>query len=167
MPEGTDRSIPPPVLASARVLFYATVNDSVKFMGRTLLFVDGKELGPVPCLAICKQETSNEALLLHCDSEWNTLAGSGHASPDDAKARAERIYAGLSTRWIDAGVSMEEAAAYKAGLSKASKDHLEELRSTARCSFCLRKFAEVDDMHVNETENAFICNRCVQEFHRR
>jgi hypothetical protein len=110
MSESSEKLIPPPpVLDSARVLFYATVNDSVKFTGRTLSFVNGQEVGQVPCLAICEQETTKEALLFHCDSEWNTLGCSVHASTDEAKARAERIYAGLSTRWIDANVSKEAA----------------------------------------------------------
>lgn len=157
---------PPPVLDSARVLFYATVNDSVKFTGRTLLFVDGKELGPVPRLAICEQETTKEALLFHCDNEWNTLGCSAHASANEAKARAERIYAGLTTRWIDANVSQNAAGAYRAEICKSYEGHVEELRSSARCSFCGHKVEEVKDMYVNEAEDAFICDVCVENFHR-
>jgi ClpX C4-type zinc finger len=158
---------PPPVLDSARVLFYAIVNDPVKFTGRTLLFVDGREVGQVPCLAICEQGTTTETLLFHCDSGWNALGCSAHASPDEAKARAERIYAGLSTHWIDAKVSKEEADAYKAALRKADEDRFKEPRSSARCSFCGRGVAEVINMHVSENENAFICDLCVEKFHRR
>jgi hypothetical protein len=158
---------PPSVLDSARVLFYATVDDSVKFRGRTLLFVDGRELGPVPCLAICEQETTKDALLFHCDSDWNTLGCSAHASTDEAKARAERMYAGVSTRWIDANVSKEAAEECRANIRKAHEDHVKKLRSSARCSFCGRSVEDVHDMHVNGNENAFICDLCVEEFHQR
>lgn len=166
MSEEAEKLTPPPVLASARVLFYARVNDSVKFTRRTLLFVDGQELGQVPCLAICEEEASKQALLFHCDNEWNTLGCSAHASTDEAKARAERIYAGLSRHWIDAKVSKEQADAYKSSLRKADEDHFKELRSVARCSFCGRRVAEVNDMHINENEDAFICDLWVEEFHR-
>jgi ClpX C4-type zinc finger len=157
---------PPPVLDSARILFYATVNDSVKFTGRTLLFVDGQEVGRVPCLAICEQTTNKEALLFHCDCDWNTLGCSAHASTDEAKARAEQIYAGISTCWIAVEVSKEAAEAYQSEIRKPHEEEVEELRSSARCSFCGRKFDEVNDMHINEQENAFICALCVEEFYR-
>jgi hypothetical protein len=167
MSEGSKNLIPPPpVLDAARVLFYAMVNDSVKFTGRTRLFVDGRELGQVPCLAICEEEATKEALLFHCDIEWNTLGCSAHPSPDEAKARAERIYTGLSTRWIDANVTREAAEAYQTKLRKAYEDHVDTLRSSARCSFCRRRVDDVNDMHLNENEDAFICDRCVEKFHQ-
>jgi ClpX C4-type zinc finger len=157
---------PPPVLDSARVLFYATVNDSVTFAGRTLLFVDGHEIGQVPCLAICEDGTTKEALLFHCDAEWKTLGCSAHTSPNEAKARAERIYSGLSTRWIEANVSKDAAEVYQDKLRKEYEDDVHELRSSARCSFCGRRVDDVNDMHVNENEDAFICDVCVEEFHQ-
>jgi ClpX C4-type zinc finger len=166
--EGSEKLIPPPpVLASARVLFYATVSDPVKFTGRTLLFVDGQELGPAPRLAICEEKATKQTLLFHCDGAWNIFGCSAHASTDEAKARAERSYAGLSTCWIDANVSKEAADAHQAEIRKANEDHIEELRCSARCSFCGRRVAEVNDMHVNDNEDAFICDICVDEFHQR
>jgi len=41
---------PPRLLDSARLLQYAVIDASIGFRGRTLLFVDGKELGRVPQL---------------------------------------------------------------------------------------------------------------------
>jgi hypothetical protein len=62
-------------------------------------------------LAICENKKLLEVLLFHCDSEWNTLGCSAHPSVAEAKARAERIYTGISARGIDAGVSEQTAEA--------------------------------------------------------
>src|ERR1700719_3065093 len=91
---------PPLLLANARVLEYAVLDDSVRYSGRSFLFVDGKELGPVPCLAICRESNNSGGLLLHCDWDWSVLGVAGYPSSDEAKRRAEHIYPGVSTRWI-------------------------------------------------------------------
>src|SRR5580700_414603 len=122
-----------PVIDCSRLLGYAIVDNTVQFSGRTLLFVDGKELGRVPCLAICENKKLSEVLLFHCDREWNTLGCSAHPSVAEAKARAERIYAGISTRWVDAGVSEQTAEAY-----------LNEQFGNERCSFCDRRPDKVE-----------------------
>lgn len=96
--------IPPAVIDGCRLLCYAILNGNVQFSGRTLLFVDGTELGQVPCLAICHEEISSGVLLFHCDREWTTLGCSAHPSVADAKGKAERIYAGISALWMDADV---------------------------------------------------------------
>lgn len=75
---------PPPVLEGARVLFYASVNDSVNSL----------------CLALCEEEGTRQGLLFHCDRQWNIRGCTVDASTDEAKARAEWNYAELSTRWI-------------------------------------------------------------------
>lgn len=51
---------PPPVISfQDRVLLEYALLDSVGFnRGHTLFFVDGKEIGHVPCLAICKDKDS-------------------------------------------------------------------------------------------------------------
>ena len=95
-------SSPPPVLDSARVLNYVIIGEEIKFSGRSLLFVDGKELGPVPCLAICEERETGGVLLFHCKSDWTVLGCSAHASISEAQKRAEHVYRGSSTRWVDA-----------------------------------------------------------------
>lgn len=55
----------------ATVLEYAIVDDSVTFTGRLHLYHGGKRVGPVPCLAICKNLDMDELLLLHCDTSWS------------------------------------------------------------------------------------------------
>ena len=61
MADGTEplSTAPPPALCSARVLHYAVLGQefSVGFnSGHRLVFIDGKELGKVPCLAICHEK---------------------------------------------------------------------------------------------------------------
>src|ERR1700683_5009215 len=41
----SENTAPPPVLHCARLLYYAVLDNSVEFAVRSLLFVDGKELG--------------------------------------------------------------------------------------------------------------------------
>jgi len=145
---------PPPALACARVLHYAIIQEGVRCSGRTLLFVDGNEMGQVPCLAVCEgKKTVPEVLLFHCDSEWNVLGSSAHPSANEAKAHAERIYAGLSSLWVDANVSEDAAEAY-----------LDEVLS--RCSFCGRRFDHVEEMIAGQSEKAHICDCCIEEFHK-
>ena len=148
---------PPPVIECTRLLCYAVVDSGAQFSGRTLLFVDGRELGEVPCLAICEEKKSSGVLLFHCDSEWTTLGCSAHQSVPDAKTRAERIYPGISTRWVDAGVSEEAAEVY-----------LNEQFGNARCSFCGKRPDEVEQMFFKEGEGkdeVGICNQCIKGFH--
>jgi hypothetical protein len=89
---------PPRSLGSARVLHWAAVHASVGFRGRTLLFVDRKELGRVPRLAICEEEKIG-VLLLHCNGRWRSLGCSAHKSVAAAKEKAEWIYPGLAEHW--------------------------------------------------------------------
>ena len=98
-------SRPPQLLDSGPVLHYANVDRGVGYAGRTLLFVDGKELGRVPNLAICAEVTSGGVLLFHCNRAWKVLGCSAHDSVGAAKEKAERIYPGLSSRWVEANAN--------------------------------------------------------------
>jgi hypothetical protein len=106
---------PPPVLDSARLLHYASIDRSVGYVGRTLLFVDGKELGRSPRLAICEDHKLG-VLLFHCNRNWRVLGCSAHDSVAAAKKKAERIYPGLSTRWSAANVTKKQARQFLAEL---------------------------------------------------
>jgi hypothetical protein len=81
---------PPPVLDSARLLHYARIDRSVGYVGRTLLFVGGKELGRSQCMAICEDQNLG-VLLFHCNRNWKVLGCSCHASVAVAKKKAEWI----------------------------------------------------------------------------
>jgi hypothetical protein len=144
---------PPPVLASARVLEYAVIDDSVGYSGKSWVFVGDRELGRVPRLAVCEALDTGEILLLYCDADWGVVAAARYDSPKRAKARAERTYPGVSRRWVDAAVSREEAAA-------AAKQEA----STLSCSFCGRKPEKVRNLIVQGDSR--ICNLCVAQFTR-
>jgi hypothetical protein len=127
----------------------------VRFSGRTLLFVNGKELGRVPRLAICREKTASDeepVLLCHCDEEWKVLGCSGHSSRAEAKQCAERIYPGISVCWTEAHISKEEAELY---LQKQFGKH--------RCIFCGKTAAEVGSLIQKAA--ARICNFCIDEFY--
>src|SRR5262249_17821596 len=126
--------------------------DSVKFSGRTHLYRDGKEIGRVPCFAICQNLNESEVLLFCCDSEWNVLGAAGYTSVSEAKARTERVYSGASKCWIDANVTEEQAVAC-----------LDEMWGDQRCSFCGKRPDEVEQIFGKASVR--ICDICVAEFH--
>src|SRR5260370_17562817 len=126
---------PPPVIDCARVREYAAIDDSVSFSGRTLLYVDGKELGAVHCLVICQTLNASDVLLFHCDSEWEVLGTASYNSVAEAKSRAELIYHGASSCWVPAHVSEEEASKY-----------LDEMWGDLRCGFCGKRPDELKQL---------------------
>jgi hypothetical protein len=144
---------PPPVFASDRVLEYAILTSVVRYSGRSDLLVGGKELGPVPRLAICQPLGETTFLLFHCDDDWNLLGVSSHTSLAEAKARAERIYAGISACWIDRQVTEADAAEY-----------LEQEFGDERCRFCGRLPFDVEQLVVHERGGP-ICDACIEELH--
>ena len=141
-------SPPPPVLDCARLLHYAVLDAGVEFSGRSLLFVDGKELGAVPCLAICEEPKTLGVYLFHCASDWHVLGCSAHQSVSDAKDRAEGVYHGVSTRWVEANVSRDAAEKY-----------LNELFAEQRCNICGKRPDEVDSLI--QSGSTLICNHCI------
>jgi hypothetical protein len=150
---------PPPVLGNARVLEFAVLNKSVTYSGHSSLFVGNineglKELGPVPCLAIVEDLKTGEIRLLHCDQDWDLLGtGGNYESTAQAKRSAERAYNGVSSCWIDAKVTPEEALKFR-----------EEIWAGQKCSFCDRIPPDFDK--AIERNNVRICNRCLGDFQR-
>jgi hypothetical protein len=91
---------PPYLLDSARVVVYATVDDTVSYTGRIEVFVGGKRLPPVSRLAICENlSQEGDFLLCYCTDTWEILGVGGYESLDVAKQRAEVGYAGISNKW--------------------------------------------------------------------
>jgi len=154
-------SAPPPVLAGARVLEYAIVDETVVFTGRLHLYSGNERIGRVPRLAICREFDDGQYLLVHCGEDWEALGvqawngplARGPASVDEVKQRAESYYAGLSSRWIRLEVSLEDAEAY----------HEAQEREFI-CSFCGRGPHELPS--VFRGGNATICGDCVRELYR-
>jgi hypothetical protein len=146
-------SLPPPsVLAGAYVVAYARIDDTVHFVQRQTLSVDGQWLGRVPCLAICEDFESAEIQVQHCDESWESQGVStGYTSVTEAQQRTELSYHGISTKWVPASVSKVDTHAH----------YLAELKNDS-CSFCGRTPLQVTTMFGAE---ARICSHCVESFY--
>jgi hypothetical protein len=108
-------SPPPPIICvNDRVLLhYAVLNDSVGYnAGHGLFFVGRKEIGRVPCLAICEDKESPQVTLYYCNSDWSPIGIAGTASVETAKRRAERIYPGSSSCWVETHFTEEDVKRY-------------------------------------------------------
>jgi hypothetical protein len=148
---------PPPVLDMARVIAYAFVDDSVQWTGRQTLFVDGKELGPVPRLALCQNVGGNlrDIFVFHCNEEWDVVGVSGGETMEEAKTSAERAYRGITQKWIQTGVTVEEAIAW-------IKENVKDMS----CSFCERAPGDFRQLIENKSGTVRVCNYCVEEHYK-
>jgi ClpX C4-type zinc finger len=145
---------PPPVLCFARVLAYAIVDESVDFTGKPQVYLGGELLGRAPCLALCQNlpPDEDEIMLFHCDEQWNVLAPSGgEADLAAAKANVEMTYQGIAAKWIDTGISLEEA-----------RHWLEQQYPEDMCSFCGRLPSEFEGAFGGHKSK--ICNECVRKY---
>jgi len=150
-------STPPPIITvNDRVLLqYAILSGSVGFnAGHGLMFVGEKEIGKVPCLAICQDKHSQQIMLYYCGIDWSLIGIASYDSIAAAKKRAERIYPGSSDCWIEAKFTEEDANRY-----------LDEKFSAMRCSFCGKRPDETLSATFEGDGNARICGDCVLEFY--
>lgn len=135
------------------MLRYAIVDGRCAYSGHSQLFVGGAEVGPVSRLAIC-QNAENETLLLHCDGDWEVLGYMKFGSSARAEKRAERIYPGVSSLWVDAVQERERSREQEAG-------------TFLYCSFCGRRPEEVRQLveggSSKGTSSVAICDSCVRE----
>jgi len=150
---------PPAVLDNGRVLEYAELGPSVTYSGHGSVFTGDpggelKELGLVPCLAITQDLDSGEIRLLQCDQDWESLAVATYESIAQAKARAERLYRGVSSRWVEAEITLEEASRFR-----------DETWGDERCSFCGKTPLEGINRMIKRND-VRICDLCVAEFRR-
>lgn len=147
---------PPPVLEDARVLWYAIVSPPIHYCGHSGLFVDGKEIGPVPRLVVAKAYLDGDVLLLHCDTQWESLGvAGGFKTAGDAKQRAERIYFGINAAWTKASTTAAEALR-----------HRERTWAGTGCSFCGRLPYQGISQLI-ESRGARICDLCLADFSRK
>jgi hypothetical protein len=144
---------PPPVLCSAHVLEYAIVDDSVTYTGKYTLHVDGKPLGPVPRLAICRNLGDDLIHLFHCDEGWGVLGASGGRTVEDTKAEAESTYKGITQKWQASGVTVTKAQEFQ-----------DDLMGGVMCSFCGKRPEQIQSLV--RSAYAAICDECVSTFHR-
>ena len=148
----TKVAAPPPTVTGLRVLRYATTA-SLKFSGRSYLFVDGEEVGRVPRLIIGEEMyLDSEVALLFCDRYWNAIGiAAGYRSIREAEARADRMYAGIGSRWVNPRVTKRQARA-----------HEELIWKRERCSFCKRLPPQFNRWFPRN--GASICDDCVRKF---
>jgi ClpX C4-type zinc finger len=150
----SDRNPPPPVIDSARVMSYAFVDD-IPYRKWGALYSGDQLIEHVPRLAICLNLGKDIGpLLFHCDEDWNTLGTSGAETIALVKERAERNYPGVSTRWVDLNMSVEDALRY-----------YDEQIEGLKCSFCGKRPFEIEGGWVEGTKAA-ICRECVEKYHR-
>ena len=147
---------PPMICVNDRVLLhYAVLNESVGYnSGHGLMFVGAKEIGKVPCLAICQDKDTPEFTLYYCDSDWSPIGIASYDTVAAAKRRAERIYPGSSACWVEANFTEEDAARY-----------VGEKWAEQRCSFCGKGPDETLAATFEGNENARICGKCIEEFY--
>jgi hypothetical protein len=143
---------PPPSLDGYRILYFAIVKRPVKYSGHSYLFIDGKELGPVPRLVIGESLEDSEVAILHADASWHVLGVQTEFNTvRNAKERAERMYPGSSSAWIEAEVSRREA-----------KDHEHQKWEPFACSFCGKTPPEFKGPSISsDLTGAVICHLCV------
>ena len=144
---------PPSIISPSHVVFYAYIDDSIKYTGNSNIYIDGELLGAVPCLAICYDSQKNEYLLTHCNDAWE-IQGlvSGYASSQHAKDAAENMYHGISSKLIETHYKEEDADKY-----------LDETYLEFKCSFCGKRPDQVTNIVRGKTAN--ICNLCIASFH--
>jgi hypothetical protein len=149
-------STPPPIIcANDRVLLhYAILNDFVSFApGHGLVFVGQKEIGKIPCLAICRDKESPELTLYFCDNDWSPIGIAACESVEAAKTKAERIYPGSSACWVEAYFSEEEVSRF-----------VDRMWAIQRCSFCGRLSDEALFTPFGANEGVRICDQCIRKF---
>jgi hypothetical protein len=146
---------PPPALAGYRVLQFAVVRRPVGYSGHSYFFVDDKELGPVPSLVIGESLDDSEIAILHANTSWHVLGvQGGYKTIRSAKQRAERMYPGISSLWVNAKVSKREARKYD-----------RQMWQPFACSFCGKTPLEFKGPSMSARENsAVIRHRCVRTF---
>lgn len=141
---------PPLTTDESRLRAYAVVDESIVYTNMGLLYVNGELLERAPHLAIYESLHATEYMLMFCDDDWEPLGVAVLASLEEARKRAESEYHGISGKWIDADVTVEEAERY-----------LEDQDQEESCSFCGRPPLEVQQMFSSST--ARICGQCVRE----
>jgi hypothetical protein len=140
---------PPPVLAGCRVTEYAVRDRSAKYSGRSNLFVSGKELGPVPRLAIVRDH-QGKYLLLHCGRSWNLIGSAPAEAALLSLPHLLQVRLGLALRdtgadpslgdpWIRALGGQPCSAQVPAPGYSEDVEQMVEGQGSRICDFCIRR----------------------------
>jgi hypothetical protein len=154
------RTAPLPVIDGLRVLKFALIRRPIEFSGDIGLVVSSegqsKEVGAVPRLAIGQSlRGQREFFLLHCTRIWQVIATqSGFHTSAQAERRAECIYPGVSSAWVDTKVSLARARQIERAMW-----------ASLACNFCGRIPPEFDipGEGLLSARGANICNKCISQ----
>ena len=90
----------PAEIDGARVILASTIDDRHIATGNCRHLASGSALGePYGGLAICQYPNDGGVYLFHCDTDWNVIADTWHASVPDAQSQAEFEFEGVSATW--------------------------------------------------------------------
>jgi hypothetical protein len=146
---------PPIVLYGCCVEQYAIRDRSIPFRRHRRLFADGKEVGPVPRLAVGRSlGTSITGLMVfHCDGRWNVVTADGpYPTLREARQEAERFYPGISAAWKRTGYTRAQANRQLA-------------RMGPTCSMCSTIWLNVEKKIVEVKKGVYLCDVCVRTLH--
>lgn len=136
------------------VIEYAEIDDSIEYMNRRNLNVNGEWLGAVPRLAICEDIDSGDFFLAHCGENWELLCGvESHNSIEESKQNAEKHYRGVHKMWKKTGYTIEDV-----------KKIFEKEREEMKCSFCGKSHFDGEFTKLIGGKNAKICDKCILAF---
>jgi hypothetical protein len=141
----------PSVINGFRVLFYSFMPHTVNYSRKSIILSGGKEIGPVPRLAIAESLRGKGFYVLHCNKNWFDLGIDGpYNLVSYAKRRAERAYSGVTSTWKRKNVTKRKARAIE-----------REIWAGEECSFCGKIPPEFE--MSRHSKKAVICNICVNE----
>ena len=141
---------PPPVMFDTWVSHWARLGRGVHFSGRSRAYMDSREIGRAPCLAIGRSFADSSVLLLQCGPSWHVRGYLSYSSIREAKAGAERSYPGVGTYWVATGLTPSRA-----------RRHRRELWAGQTCGFCGAIPPEVAT--IIQKGPVAICDACIRE----
>jgi hypothetical protein len=156
---------PPPIIDSAKLISFASNDEDVEYTDRINLHVGTTEndfvrIGEMPNLAITRTYYDNSYLLMLCDEGWNAEGVLHFTTIEEAKAKAELGYKGISNKWKDSPYGQQEIDDFLRDVYEVDP------RSewwTMICSFCGKKDSEFEQLL--QGKYASICRSCVKDFY--
>jgi hypothetical protein len=150
----SERRTPPPIICTNDrfVVLYANLDKSIPHRPATVhLYVAGKELAWMPHVAIAEDAATGTFSLYVCDRKWKPIGiGGGCATLEEAAARADKLYPGVSTLWIEASFTDEDVERFR-----------EEQFGKHRCVICRKRPDEVlSDVTFKSVHDGWICSNC-------
>ncbi|HET9652009.1 MAG TPA: hypothetical protein VFP36_07455 [Usitatibacter sp.] len=94
-------SEPPFLVDGNHVVRYAVIDDSAPPPAHFNVVAAGIPIDPgvVKRLLVAEDLVRGGVYLMHCDSDWMTVAAEGFADADTAQRSAEARYAGMPMQW--------------------------------------------------------------------